>query len=70
VPFMNTLFGTAPLDLVAWASCIAVGLAVFVLVELEKLFVRKGMHPLAGTSRSPGRDQEGEGEEARRGQGA
>jgi magnesium-transporting ATPase (P-type) len=70
VPFMNTLFGTAPLDLVAWASCIAVGLAVFVLVEVEKLLVRKGLHPLAGTSRSPARDQEEEGEEARRGQRA
>ena len=56
---MNTLFGTGPLDLVAWASCIAVGLAVFVLVEVEKLLVRKGMHPLAGTTRSPGRAEAG-----------
>ncbi|MFU8817346.1 MAG: HAD-IC family P-type ATPase, partial [Pseudomonadales bacterium] len=36
VPFMNTLFGTEPLDAGAWARCIAVGLGVFVLVEIEK----------------------------------
>jgi magnesium-transporting ATPase (P-type) len=40
-PFMNILFGTAPLDAGAWMNCIGVGLAVFVLVEVEKA-VRRG----------------------------
>jgi magnesium-transporting ATPase (P-type) len=41
LPVMNTLFGTAPLDLGAWALCIGIGLAVFLLVEIEKA-VRRG----------------------------
>jgi magnesium-transporting ATPase (P-type) len=41
-PFMNVLFGTEPLDGLAWASCVAVGVAVFVLVEIEKAFRRAG----------------------------
>ncbi len=41
VPVMNTLFGTAPLDAAAWARCIAVGVAVLALVEIEKA-VRRG----------------------------
>jgi magnesium-transporting ATPase (P-type) len=40
-PFMNLLFGTAPLDAEAWLRCAAVGVAVFVLVELEKLVLRR-----------------------------
>ena len=40
-PFMNSLFGTAPLDAEAWGRCLAFGLAVFVLVEIEKGVVRK-----------------------------
>ncbi|TVR82255.1 MAG: HAD family hydrolase [Rhodospirillales bacterium] len=39
-PFMNHLFGTEPLDAEAWARCLAVGVAVFVLVEIEKAIVR------------------------------
>jgi magnesium-transporting ATPase (P-type) len=41
VPVMNHLFGTEPLDAAAWGRCLAVGLAVFVLVEIEKLVVRR-----------------------------
>lgn len=40
-PFMNHLFGTEPLDTEAWSRCFAVGLSVFVLVEIEKLVIRK-----------------------------
>jgi magnesium-transporting ATPase (P-type) len=40
-PFLNVLFGTEPLDLAGWARCIGVGLAVFVLVELEKAVRRR-----------------------------
>jgi magnesium-transporting ATPase (P-type) len=39
-PFMNVLFGTEPLDAEAWLRCIAVGGAVFVLVEMEKFVFR------------------------------
>ncbi len=47
VPFMHTLFGTAAVDLRAWGSSIAVGVAIFLLVEIEKLLVRKGLYPFA-----------------------
>jgi P-type Ca2+ transporter type 2C len=40
-PFMNLLFGTEPLDIEAWIRCVAVGGAVFVLVELEKFVLRR-----------------------------
>ena len=40
-PFMNTLFGTEALDAGAWARCVAVGLGIFVLVEIEKAVRRK-----------------------------
>jgi magnesium-transporting ATPase (P-type) len=40
LPPMQHLFGTAALDASAWLSCIAVGVAVFVVVEIEKLIVR------------------------------
>jgi magnesium-transporting ATPase (P-type) len=40
-PFMNVLFATEPLDLGAWGRCLAVGLALFVVVETEKWIVRR-----------------------------
>lgn len=46
-PFMNTLFRTAPLDARDWMLCLAVGVAVFVLVEAEKLLQRRGLLPFA-----------------------
>jgi magnesium-transporting ATPase (P-type) len=39
-PYMNRLFGTEGLDAIAWLYCLGVGLAVFVLVETEKLVFR------------------------------
>lgn len=39
-PFMNRLFGTEPLDAWAWGRCLAAGLGIFVLVEIEKLVIR------------------------------
>jgi magnesium-transporting ATPase (P-type) len=47
VPFMNTLFGTAPLDAWNWMLCTAIGIAVFVLVEGEKMLQRQGLFPFA-----------------------
>ncbi len=49
-PFMNTLFGTEPLDLGALLRCIAVGVAVFILVELEKLIWRRWRAPQGGAA--------------------
>jgi magnesium-transporting ATPase (P-type) len=46
-PFMNTLFGTEPLDAVGWASCVAVGLIIFIIVELEKYLRRSRRQVLA-----------------------
>ncbi|MDZ7781403.1 MAG: cation transporting ATPase C-terminal domain-containing protein [Halioglobus sp.] len=40
-PFMNRFFDTEALDATAWLYCFGVGLTVFILVEIEKLFVRK-----------------------------
>ena len=38
-PFMNTLFATAPLDLGGWLRSVSVGLALFILVEIEKFIL-------------------------------
>lgn len=40
-PFMQTLFQTASLELHHWLIPFGIGLAVFVVVEMEKLFLRK-----------------------------
>jgi cation-transporting ATPase F len=36
LPFMNTLFSSAPIPLALWLDVLAVGLAAYILVELEK----------------------------------
>jgi len=41
VPFMNTLFGTAPIDFSKWIYVVAAGCIVMIIVEIEKLSVRK-----------------------------
>ena len=46
-PFMNTLFSTSPLTAWDWMLCLAVGLAVFVIVEGEKMLQRQGLFPFA-----------------------
>jgi magnesium-transporting ATPase (P-type) len=40
LPPMRTLFGTAPLTIADWGAVVAVGAAVFLLVETEKWFFR------------------------------
>jgi len=40
-PFMNTLFGTSPVDGMKWLYVGAAGIFVLVVVELEKLMARK-----------------------------
>jgi P-type Ca2+ transporter type 2C len=40
-PFMNTLFGTAPIEFTKWIYIVAAGSIVMIIVELEKLSVRK-----------------------------
>lgn len=41
VPFMHTLFGTAPLTWEDWIYPVAFGLAVFLIVEIEKAISRR-----------------------------
>jgi P-type Ca2+ transporter type 2C len=59
-PFMNPLFGTEPLDAEAWGRCLAVGLAVFVLVEIEKWVVRKRLSGRTADKRGEGKRTHGE----------
>jgi len=40
-PFMNTHFGSAPMSLVLWLDVLAVGLAAYVIIEVEKWLRRK-----------------------------
>lgn len=39
-PFMNRLFDTEALTAAGWARCLALALAVFALVEVEKSVLR------------------------------
>lgn len=55
-PFMNRLFDTEPLNVTAWLYCLGVGLAVFVLVEFEKLAVRSWLSGRA--EKKNGKDNE------------
>ena len=41
LPFMNTVFGTVPLEPERWTAPILLGIAVFVVVEVEKLVMRR-----------------------------
>ena len=41
VPFMHTLFGTAPLTWVDWIYPVAFGAVVFIIVEIEKAISRR-----------------------------
>jgi Ca2+-transporting ATPase len=41
LPVMNRLFGSAPLSLVLWLDVLGVGLAAFLLVEIEKWLRRR-----------------------------
>ncbi|MCP1727421.1 Ca2+-transporting ATPase [Natronospira proteinivora] len=41
LPFMNTLFGLEPIGLSDWTRIMAFGLAVFIIVELEKWVLRR-----------------------------
>jgi len=40
-PFMNTIFGSAPIPLFLWLDVLAVSLAAYILVEFEKWLRRK-----------------------------
>ena len=40
-PFMNTLFNSTPISLALWLDVLAIGLAAFILVEVEKWLRRK-----------------------------
>jgi magnesium-transporting ATPase (P-type) len=40
VPLMNTLFGTRPLPFIYWVIGLLIGIALFVIVEIEKVLTR------------------------------
>ncbi|MCM2676387.1 cation-transporting P-type ATPase [Shouchella plakortidis] len=40
IPFMNTVFQTAPIDLSEWGIPLLMGLIVFVIVEIEKVITK------------------------------
>ena len=42
---MQTLFGTQAIDALAWAAVLGFGVLLFMLVELEKLLMRRWMAP-------------------------
>ncbi len=35
-PFMNTLFGSAPIALLPWLKIVGVSIAAFAIIEVEK----------------------------------
>ncbi|WP_088032281.1 cation-transporting P-type ATPase [Evansella clarkii] len=41
VPFMNTILGTVPISAEYWVIPVVIGLAVFIIVEIEKWITRK-----------------------------
>jgi len=41
LPFMNTIFGTVPLNLESWVAPVLLGVLVFIVVEIEKFVMRK-----------------------------
>lgn len=41
IPFMNTLFGSSPLNLEAWLVAVAIALAILPIVAFEKWFVKR-----------------------------
>ena len=40
LPFMNTILGTVPIALEYWLIPIAIGISVFILIEVEKWITR------------------------------
>jgi magnesium-transporting ATPase (P-type) len=48
VPFMNTIFRSAPVDWEAWAITLPIAAAVFAFGELEKWLRRSGTYHLLG----------------------
>ena len=41
IPFMNSTFGTVPLEFSAWIYPFAIGIVVFLIVEIEKAVMRR-----------------------------
>jgi magnesium-transporting ATPase (P-type) len=58
VPILHTAFGTASLDLEYWIIPIVVGLAVFIIVEIEKYFTRNTRFGNLFEKRQKKREQE------------
>jgi potassium/sodium efflux P-type ATPase len=54
LPFMNTLFHTAPLDGRQWLIAAAIGLTIFIIVEVEKVGLRTRARRRSLASDRPG----------------
>ncbi len=55
IPFMNGIFGSAPISLMMWVDVLAVSLVAFLVVEMEKWLRRKksGHIPPVNSCKSP-----------------
>ena len=54
---MERFFGTRPVDFVHGVEIIALGVALFMVLELEKLVLRKWRRKHDGSRGSPGRSE-------------
>ncbi len=52
LPWMNSLFGSAPLSLTGWIPVVGVALAAFVVVEVEKALRRAAGSPQPGSEQA------------------
>jgi hypothetical protein len=52
-PFMNALFGSAPITGTQWAQVVALALVSFVIVELEKLWRARSAARRPGARAAP-----------------
>jgi hypothetical protein len=44
---MNTAFQSEPILLIDWAYCIGVGVAIYAVIELEKIIQNKFLHKIS-----------------------
>jgi Ca2+-transporting ATPase len=47
LPFMNTAFHSAPISLVDWGYCVAVGVVIYIVMELEKIIHNRFLQNIA-----------------------
>ena len=47
LPFMNTAFRSAPISLVDWGYCVAVGVVIYIVMELNKIIQNRFLQNIA-----------------------